>query len=96
MVRKPSPVSLSDLHKAPSPPSTSQPPDRCRHRADSLPRRSVSEVAPTRIRGALLGLYSLMWGLGGLIAAIVLNVIQTSSTPNDYKRGLYSTFGFAG
>ncbi|ORY89818.1 and other transporter-domain-containing protein [Leucosporidium creatinivorum] len=56
----------------------------------------VSEVAPTRIRGALLGLYSLMWGLGGLVAAIVLNAIQTSSTPNDYKRGLYSTFGFAG
>jgi len=56
----------------------------------------VAEIAPPAIRGFLIATWPLAYGFGQLFSAIGLQVLETSSHREDYKRGLYSQFAFVG
>ena len=49
----------------------------------------VSEIAPSQIRGALLGVYSLFFGIGQFTAAICLYIVQSTDALN-WRRAIYS------
>ncbi|KAH8898754.1 general substrate transporter [Thozetella sp. PMI_491] len=55
----------------------------------------ISEIAPTRARGAALGFYQLFWALGSFAAAIALQVV--SQMPVDqWRHAVYSMWFFVG
>ncbi|RSH93597.1 hypothetical protein EHS25_006242 [Saitozyma podzolica] len=55
----------------------------------------ISEIAPTRARGAALGFYQLFWALGSFGAAIALQIVST--LPSDkWRNAVYSQWVFVG
>ena len=52
----------------------------------------ISEVAPVKIRGALLTLYAIMFAVGGVLGTVTLNEIANYA-PLRYKIAFYSEFG---
>lgn len=55
----------------------------------------ISEVSPTRIRGALLMCYSLWWSLGGFFAPVALQVLSETNATN-YKIPIYTQWAQVG
>lgn len=55
----------------------------------------ISEIAPTRTRGAALGLYQLFWAIGSFAAAIGLQIVSTLPI-NQWRHAVYSMWVFIG
>ncbi|KAL1907773.1 hypothetical protein Sste5344_006400 [Sporothrix stenoceras] len=55
----------------------------------------ISEIAPTRARGAALGFYQLFWALGGFGSAIALQIVSTMPT-DKWRHAVYSQWPFVG
>lgn len=55
----------------------------------------ISEIAPTRVRGAALGLYQLFWAIGSFAAAVGLQVVSTMPT-TQWRHAVYSMWVFIG
>ncbi|CAK7243333.1 MAG: hypothetical protein STHCBS139747_004851 [Sporothrix thermara] len=55
----------------------------------------ISEIAPTRARGAALGFYQLFWALGGFGSAIALQIVSTMPS-NQWRHAVYSQWIFVG
>lgn len=55
----------------------------------------ISEIAPTRARGAALGLYQLFWAIGSFAAAVGLQIVSTMPT-DKWRHAVYSMFFFLG
>ncbi|CAG9984749.1 unnamed protein product [Clonostachys byssicola] len=55
----------------------------------------ISEIAPTRARGAALGLYQLFWAFGAFTAAIALQVVSMLPV-SQWRHAVYSQWTFTG
>ncbi|KAG5764966.1 hypothetical protein H9Q72_006965 [Fusarium xylarioides] len=55
----------------------------------------ITEVAPVRIRGALLSCYTLWWITGQFFAPVALQVMYEKA-PNDYLTPVYTQWGLIG
>lgn len=55
----------------------------------------ISEVAPVRIRGALLMLYSLWWTVGTFLAYVAMQTMNKQH-PNDYLTPIYTQWAQVG
>ncbi|CAK7234725.1 hypothetical protein SBRCBS47491_009046 [Sporothrix bragantina] len=55
----------------------------------------ISEIAPTRARGAALGFYQLFWALGGFGSAIALQIVSTLPQ-SQWRHAVYSQWVFVG
>jgi SP family general alpha glucoside:H+ symporter-like MFS transporter len=55
----------------------------------------LSEIAPSKIRGMYLSLYSFFWGMGILVASIAL-YISEQIDPDNWKGPFYAQFVFLG
>ncbi|KAH6697288.1 general substrate transporter [Plectosphaerella plurivora] len=55
----------------------------------------ISEIAPTRVRGAFLMLYSVWWMTGQFFGTLVLQ-IMTKQNPMDYLTPVYTQFAQVG
>lgn len=56
----------------------------------------TAEVVPAQIRGAMIATWAFAMGIGQITSALGLQVLASTSHPNDYKRILYAQFIFSG
>lgn len=52
----------------------------------------ISEVAPTKVRGAMILLYAIMFAVGGLLGTVMLNEVANYA-PLNYKIAFYTEYG---
>ncbi|KAL1852832.1 hypothetical protein VTK73DRAFT_9124 [Phialemonium thermophilum] len=55
----------------------------------------ISEIAPTRARGAALGFYQLFWAIGSFGSAIALEIVSHME-PHLWRHAIYSQWVFVG